>query len=265
MLALALLALPLLAPGAAPCLRCWPDAARHVRYDVRLLLGAARPGAAAGLEGGLSALLLGGDPGVRIMERERLEREAGKLFYRLDQIITRNRQVCSASCGRPEPFDLSECDSCQRLQARCRDQRVCAGAAVILAVGLSLVGLVLGAAVGAFLCYRRRARLAGGTEAEKGLAAGRTEPPAELGNGAPMEQGDRAPADLGNGAPAEQGDGAPTDLRNGTRMEPGDGAPADLGNGTPAEQGDRAPAESGDGVPMDLGNGTPMEQGDGTH
>ncbi|CAM4617633.1 unnamed protein product, partial [Caretta caretta] len=242
MLALALLALPLLAPGAAPCLRCWPDAARHVRYDVRLLLGAARPGAAAGLEGGLSALLLGGDPGVRIMERERLEREAGKLFYRLDQIITRNRQdperlmkeaalekqnfthrlkaasaairqqVCSASCGRPEPFDLSECDSCQRLQARCRDQRVCAGAAVILAVGLSLVGLVLGAAVGAFLCYRRRARLAGGTEAEKGLAAGRTEPPAELGNGAPMEQGDGAPADLGNGAPAEQGDGAPTDL-----------------------------------------------------
>ncbi|XP_074793255.1 uncharacterized protein LOC141976259 isoform X3 [Natator depressus] len=112
------------------------------------------------------------------MERERLEREAGKLFYRLDQIITRNRQdpgrlmkeatlekqnfthrlraasaavrqqVCSASCGRPEPFDLSECNSCQRFQARCRDQRVCAGAAVILAVGLSLVGLVLGAAVG---------------------------------------------------------------------------------------------------------------------
>ncbi|XP_037744576.1 uncharacterized protein LOC114021179 isoform X7 [Chelonia mydas] len=193
MLALALLALPLLAPGAAPCLRCWPDAARHVRYDVRLLLGAARPGAAAGLEGGLSALLLGGDPGVWIMERERLEREAGKLFYRLDQIITRNRQ------GRPEPFDLSECNSCQRFQAQCRDQRVCAGAAVILAVGLSLVGLVLGAAVGAFLCYRRRARLAGGTEAEKGLAAGRTEPPAEQGNG--------APADLGNGARMVQGDG----------------------------------------------------------
>ncbi|XP_037744572.1 uncharacterized protein LOC114021179 isoform X3 [Chelonia mydas] len=223
MLALALLALPLLAPGAAPCLRCWPDAARHVRYDVRLLLGAARPGAAAGLEGGLSALLLGGDPGVWIMERERLEREAGKLFYRLDQIITRNRQdpgrlmkeaalekqnfthrlraasaavrqqVCSASCGRPEPFDLSECNSCQRFQAQCRDQRVCAGAAVILAVGLSLVGLVLGAAVG------RRARLAGGTEAEKGLAAGRTEPPAEQGNG--------APADLGNGARMVQGDG----------------------------------------------------------
>ncbi|XP_037744571.1 uncharacterized protein LOC114021179 isoform X2 [Chelonia mydas] len=223
MLALALLALPLLAPGAAPCLRCWPDAARHVRYDVRLLLGAARPGAAAGLEGGLSALLLGGDPGVWIMERERLEREAGKLFYRLDQIITRNRQdpgrlmkeaalekqnfthrlrAASAAVrqqGRPEPFDLSECNSCQRFQAQCRDQRVCAGAAVILAVGLSLVGLVLGAAVGAFLCYRRRARLAGGTEAEKGLAAGRTEPPAEQGNG--------APADLGNGARMVQGDG----------------------------------------------------------
>ncbi|XP_065427567.1 testis-expressed protein 51 isoform X2 [Chrysemys picta bellii] len=111
-------------------------------------------------------------------ERERLEREAGKLFYRLDQIINRNRQdpvrlmkeaalekqnftqrlraasaavrqqVCSASCGRSEPFDLSECDSCERLQARCRDQRVCAGAAVILAVGLTLGGLVLGAAVG---------------------------------------------------------------------------------------------------------------------
>ncbi|XP_043357169.1 testis-expressed protein 51 isoform X6 [Dermochelys coriacea] len=208
MLALVVLALPLLAPGTVPCLRCWPDTARYVHYDMRLLLGAARPGGAAGLERGLSALILGKDPGVRIMERERLEREAGKLFYRLDQIITRNRQVCSASCGRPKPFDLSECDSCQRLQARCRDQRVCAGTAVILAVRLSLVGLVLGAAVGAFLCYRRRARLAGSTEAEKGLVAGRTEPP--------VEQGDGAPADLGNGAPMEQGDGAPTDLGNGT-------------------------------------------------
>ncbi|XP_043357168.1 testis-expressed protein 51 isoform X5 [Dermochelys coriacea] len=223
MLALVVLALPLLAPGTVPCLRCWPDTARYVHYDMRLLLGAARPGGAAGLERGLSALILGKDPGVRIMERERLEREAGKLFYRLDQIITRNRQdpgrlmkeavlekqnftqrlraasaavwqqVCSASCGRPKPFDLSECDSCQRLQARCRDQRVCAGTAVILAVRLSLVGLVLGAAVG------RRARLAGSTEAEKGLVAGRTEPPVEQGDGAPAEQGDGAPTDLGNG------------------------------------------------------------------
>ncbi|XP_043357165.1 testis-expressed protein 51 isoform X2 [Dermochelys coriacea] len=232
MLALVVLALPLLAPGTVPCLRCWPDTARYVHYDMRLLLGAARPGGAAGLERGLSALILGKDPGVRIMERERLEREAGKLFYRLDQIITRNRQdpgrlmkeavlekqnftqrlrAASAAVwqqGRPKPFDLSECDSCQRLQARCRDQRVCAGTAVILAVRLSLVGLVLGAAVGAFLCYRRRARLAGSTEAEKGLVAGRTEPP--------VEQGDGAPADLGNGAPMEQGDGAPTDLGNGT-------------------------------------------------
>ncbi|XP_043390620.1 uncharacterized protein LOC114021179 isoform X6 [Chelonia mydas] len=195
MLALALLALPLLAPGAAPCLRCWPDAARHVRYDVRLLLGAARPGAAAGLEGGLSALLLGGDPGVWIMERERLEREAGKLFYRLDQIITRNRQ----DPGRlMKEAALEKQNFTHRLRAASAAvrQQVCSascGAAVILAVGLSLVGLVLGAAVG------RRARLAGGTEAEKGLAAGRTEPPAEQGNG--------APADLGNGARMVQGDG----------------------------------------------------------
>ncbi|XP_044844253.1 uncharacterized protein LOC123349982 [Mauremys mutica] len=271
MLVLVVLVLPLLAPGAAPCLRCWPDAPPYVHYDVRLLLGAAQPGGAAGLERLLSALILEGDPGVRIMERERLEREAGKLFYRLDQIITRNRQdpgrlmkeavlekqnftrrlraasaevrqqVCSASCGRPEPFDLSECDSCERLQARCRDQRVCAGAAVILAVGLSLLGLVLGAAVG------RRARPAGGTGAEEGPVAARTEPP--------TEQGDGAPADLGDGAPAEQGDGAPADL--------GDGAPTNLGNGAPAEQGDGAPADLGDGAPTSLGNGAPAEQGDG--
>ncbi|KAM9112903.1 uncharacterized protein ACDP82_019760 [Pangshura tecta] len=96
------------------------------------------------------------------------------------------QQVCSASCGQPEPFDLSKCDSCERLQARCRDQRVCAGAAVILAVGLSLLGLVLGAAVG------RRARLLGGTGAKEPPAAARMEPLAE--------QGDGAPADLGDGA-----------------------------------------------------------------
>ncbi|XP_030400732.1 resuscitation-promoting factor RpfA-like isoform X1 [Gopherus evgoodei] len=300
-------------------------------------------------------------------ERERLEREAGKLFYRLDQIITRNRQdpgrlmkeaalekqnftrrlraasaavrqqVCSASCGesvcpsvcppggggrsscisrsrpapntapwggaprnvggwdgspggvslmgsppqtgRPEPFDLSECDSCERLQARCRDQRVCAGAAVILAMGLSLLGLVLGAAVGAFLCYRRRARPAGGTGAEEGPAAARTEPPAEqrdgapvdLENGAPAEQGDGAPADLENGAPAEQRDGAPADLENGASAEQRDRAPADLENGAPAEQRDGAPAdlengapaEQRDRAPADLENGAPAEQGDG--
>ncbi|XP_075771337.1 testis-expressed protein 51 isoform X4 [Pelodiscus sinensis] len=183
------------------------------------------------------------------MEREHLEQEAGKLFYHLDQIITRNRQdperlvkeaafekqnftrhLRAASAAvlqqdRPEPFDLANCGSCQHLQARCRDPTVCAGSAVSQAVGLSLGLLALGAAVGAYVYYRRRAKRAAGTETEEEPAAGRTEPPAEQGDGAPVEPGDGAPKEQGEGAPMEQGD-VPTVQVDGAQPQDSEGARA---------------------------------------
>ncbi|KYO38100.1 hypothetical protein Y1Q_0010046 [Alligator mississippiensis] len=134
MLVEVVLVLVLLAPGATPCLGCWPDTPLYFDYDVRLLLGDSLLEGATRLDKKLHELFLDREnPGIQVMEQERMEREAGKLFYHLDRIFTRYRHD-------PERL-LKEAE----LERRNFTLRLKAATAAVLQQGAAvIVGAVLG-------------------------------------------------------------------------------------------------------------------------
>ncbi|KAH0626437.1 hypothetical protein JD844_001408 [Phrynosoma platyrhinos] len=129
-------------------------------------------------------------------ERDHMEREAGNLFLRLENIIHSSgkdherimreaelekqnfvkkldeashsfmKEICSLSCGqsRYRPYEVAHCVSCQLLKAPCNDPMVCAGAKVLTAV---LVTLLILLGIGGAVWYYRRKKKAEGEAKDK--------------------------------------------------------------------------------------------------
>ncbi|KAL8176683.1 UNVERIFIED_CONTAM: hypothetical protein K2H54_037496 [Gekko kuhli] len=168
---------------ADTCLCCWPDAAKYFSYDVQLLVGGNKD-----VVEKLEKLFLGSSGkcaiyGGRFLEREDMEREAGNLFLRLQQIVQKNEkdpERLMMEAGREKqnfskrleevsgtllkeklirfrPYELADCGGCRLLKAPCSDSLVCAGPNVLAGVLVTLV-ILLGAGAGVWYYRRKKAR-----------------------------------------------------------------------------------------------------------
>lgn len=82
--------LVLLAPGATPCLGCWPDTPLYFDYDVRLLLGDSLLEGATRLDKKLHELFLDREnPGIQVMGEESGVRQKKPFFKAFSPCLTR--------------------------------------------------------------------------------------------------------------------------------------------------------------------------------
>ncbi|XP_062814173.1 testis-expressed protein 51 [Anolis carolinensis] len=169
---------------AGTCLRCWPDAVVSFGYDANLLLGQDSEAARS-----LVNIFLGDTTsnGRRYLERDHMEREAGQLFRRIENIISTRgkehvigaaeeekknfvkkleeasnafmKQLCGLSCAKSRfrPYEVAHCIDCQVSNVFCNDPVVCAGANVLAGV---LVTFFLLLGIGGGVWYYRRKKKA---------------------------------------------------------------------------------------------------------